>query len=48
MKIAPTNAEFGMREELPYDGAKPMYLAEDVDDKETLRGIVEGTVKSMI
>lgn len=48
VKIAPTNAEFGMREELPYDGAKPMYLAEDVDDKETLRGIVEGTVKSMI
>ena len=32
-----------MIEELPYDGAKLMFLVEDVDDKEMLRQIIEDT-----
>ena len=48
VKITPGNGEFGMSEALPYDGAKKMYLVDEVDDKEALKEIVEGTVKSMI
>ena len=36
-----------MIEEIPYDGAKPMYFVEDVDDKVKLAEIVEATVKGL-
>ncbi len=41
------NAEFGMSEALPYEGAKPMYLVDEVDDKEKLKEIVEVTIKEL-
>ena len=41
------NAEFGMPEAIPYDGAKAMYLVEDVDDKDRLAEIVEKTVRGL-
>ena len=41
------NAEFGMSEALPYEGAKPMYLVDEVDDKERLKGIVERTIDNL-
>ena len=40
VKIVPENAEFNMSEAIPYDGAKPMYFVEDVDDVEKLKEIV--------
>lgn len=40
VKIAPTNAEFGMSEAIPYDGAKPMYFVEDVDNADLLKEII--------
>ena len=40
VKIVPENAEFNMPEAIPYDGAKPMYSVEDVDDVEKLKEIV--------
>ena len=36
-----------MGEEIPYDGAKPMYFVEDIDDKEKLAEIVTNTVKGL-
>ena len=36
-----------MTEEIPYDGAKPMYLAENVDDKGKLVEIVGRTVEGL-
>ena len=36
-----------MTEEIPYDGAKPMYFVEDVDNKEKLAEIVNTTVKGL-
>ena len=45
VKIVPENEQYGMPESIPYDGAKPMYLVEDVDDKEKLAEIVNTTVK---
>lgn len=47
VKITPTNQEYQMPEEMPYDGAKPMYLVEDLDDKEKLGEIVTNTVKGL-
>ena len=47
VKIVPENEQFKMSEAIPYDGAKPMYLVEDVDDKEMLKEIVEATIKGL-
>ena len=44
VKIVPENEQYKMTEEIPYDGAKPMYFVEDVDDKEKLAEIIEVTV----
>ena len=43
VKIVPENAEFGMTEAIPYDGAKPMYLVEDVDNAERVAEIIVKT-----
>ena len=42
------NGGFGMSEALPYEGAKKMYLVDEVDDKERLKEIVEGTVNNLL
>ena len=47
VKIVPTNSEFGMPEAIPYDGAKPMYLVEDVDNRERLAEIIHATVEGL-
>ena len=44
VKIVPENEQYKMTEEIPYDGAKPMYLVEDIDNKEKLAEIIEATV----
>ena len=41
------NSGFDMSEALPYKGAKEMYLVDEVDDKERLKEIVEGTIKRL-
>lgn len=46
-KIVPETAHYKMPESLPYPGAKPMYLVEDIDDKEKLAEIVNVTVKGL-
>ena len=47
VKIVSENAQFGMREDIPYDGAKPMYLVEEIDDKEKLAEIIAATLKGL-
>lgn len=36
-----------MQESIPYDGAKPMYLVDDVDNQEILRDIILDTYKDL-
>jgi len=48
VKIVPENAEFGMAEAIPYDGAKPMYFVEDVDNAERVAEIINATVAGLI
>ncbi len=47
VKITSGNSSFGMSEVLPYEGAKKMYLVDDVDDKKRLKEIIEVTIKSL-
>ena len=48
VKIVPENEQYKMSESIPYDGAKPMYLVENVDDKEKLAEIMKNTVKGLL
>ena len=47
IKTVPENEKYEMPQETPYDGAKPMYLVEDVDDKTNLAEIVKVTVEGL-
>ena len=47
VKVVPENGGFDMSEAIPYDGARPMYLVEDVDDKEKVAEIVKATVAGL-
>ena len=47
VKIVPENEQYKMSESIPYDGTKPMFLVEDVDDKEKLAEIVNATIKGL-
>lgn len=47
VKIVSGNEQYRMTEEIPYDGAKPMYFVEDIDDKEKLTEIVKATVEEL-
>ena len=48
VKKTSSNAKYNMDDAIPYDGAKAMYLVDDVDNKETLKDIVEETYKGFI
>ena len=47
VKIVPETAKYHMPEELPYDGAKPMYLVEDLDNKPLLAEIALATLAGL-
>ena len=47
VKIVDTNKKYNMTEQIPYESAKPMYLVDDVDNKELLKEIVIETCKGL-
>ena len=47
IKIVSTNKKYNMQEQIPYESAKPMYLVDDVDNKELLKEIVIETCKDL-
>ena len=47
VKIVDTNKKYNMQEQIPYESAKPMYLVDDVDNKELLKEIVIETFKGL-
>ena len=47
VKIVESNKKYNMQEDIPYDGAKPMYLVDDIDNPETLKEIVLDTSKNL-
>jgi len=46
IKIVETNREYNLEEQIPYKGAKLMYLI-DTEDKELIKEIVINTCKSL-
>ena len=47
VKIVDTNKKYNMSEQIPYKTAKPMYLVDDVDNKELIKEIVIETCKGL-
>ena len=46
VKITNNNLKYNMKESIPYEGAKPMYLV-DSDDKDLLKNIVIDTYNDL-
>lgn len=47
VKIVDSNKKYNMKESIPYDGAKPMYLVDDIDNRESFKKIVIDTCKDL-
>ncbi len=47
IKKTVSNEKYQLPEELPYQGAKMMYLIEDLEDSELLRNIILDTCKDL-
>ncbi len=47
VKIVDNNKKYNMQKSLPYDGAKLMYLVDDIENKEKLKELVIDTCKDL-
>ena len=47
VKIVNNNSKYNMEKVIPYDNAKPMYLVDDVDNKELLKDIILDTYEGL-
>lgn len=47
VKIVNSNKKYNMKESIPYESAKPMYLVDDIDNQEVLKEIVLDTFESL-
>lgn len=47
VKIVGSNQRYNMQESIPYNGAKPMYLIDEIDNKNILKEIVINTCKDL-
>ena len=47
VKKVKTNQKYNMKDSIPYDGAKAMYLIEDVDDESALKDIILTTYEGL-
>ena len=48
IKKTNSNKRYGLPEEIPYKNAKPMFMIEDIDDKDKLYQIIEETCQDLI
>ncbi|MEI3530063.1 MAG: TfoX/Sxy family protein [Bacilli bacterium] len=47
IKMVESNKKYNMAEAIPYNGAKPMYLVDDIDNQEVLKEIIIDTCKDL-
>lgn len=47
VKIVDRNRKYNMQEQLPYETAKPMYLVDEIENKELLKEIILETCKCL-
>lgn len=48
VKITNTNKKYNLKKQLPYEGANPMYLIDNLDNKEFLKEIILKTCKGLL
>ena len=48
VKITESNKDYKMRQEIPYTNARPMYLIDEIDNKEKIRDIIMYTCKDLV
>ncbi len=48
VKMVDSNRKYNMQRQIPYPNAKPMYLVDDIDNKEILKEIVIDTCKDLL
>ncbi len=47
IKKVESNEKYNLKEEIPYDGAKPMYLIEDMENQDFIKEIILETCKCL-
>ena len=47
VKKCTNNEKYGLSEEFPYDGARPMYYVIDIDNQEYLKAIIIDTYNGL-
>ena len=47
IKKVNTNKKYNMQESIPYEGARKMYLVDEIDNKELIKDIVLDTYKDL-
>lgn len=47
VKITNTNNDYALSQVIPYKNAKPMYLVENIDNREYLENLVLDTIKGL-
>lgn len=47
VKIVKSNKKYNMKEAIPYQGAKPMFFVDDLDNREFLKEVVLETCKDL-
>ena len=47
IKKVNTNKKYNMKESIPYEGARKMYLVDEIDNKELIKDIVLDTYKDL-
>lgn len=47
LKIVATNKKYGLFKQKPYINANPMYLVEDIEDKDYLKEIITATIRGL-
>ena len=47
IKITDSNKKYNLKKEIPYDGAKLMYLIENIDDNKNIKDIVLDTYNDL-
>lgn len=48
VKIVKNNEKYHLKEEIPYKGAKNMYLIDNIDNREIVRDIILDTYQDLI
>lgn len=48
VKIVDRNKKYNMQEEIPYERAKPMYLANELENQEILKEMILDTCRDLV